>query len=147
MIPVERKRLEWIDALKGFAMICVVLGHAVDGYIRAQLFPEDVVLMKRLFDFLYCFHMPLFFAISGIACRIAYFTPASNGKGTELGRKQAFLNQIGNLVLLYFIYSLIIGLLKIALSDVVNRTLSWTDLLPRWIHIQALIRHISLTPA
>lgn len=27
------ERLTWIDAIKGFAMITVILGHAVNGYL------------------------------------------------------------------------------------------------------------------
>lgn len=28
-----KKRISWIDSLKGFAMLCVVLGHVADGYL------------------------------------------------------------------------------------------------------------------
>lgn len=44
-------RIEWIDILKGFGMICVVLGHL------SPSLPVE--------QFIYSFHMPLFFFLSG----------------------------------------------------------------------------------
>ncbi|PWH82387.1 hypothetical protein DIS18_09035 [Algibacter marinivivus] len=43
-------KLPWIDVIKGFGMICVVIGHIYDGDISRTMF---------------IFHMPLFFFISG----------------------------------------------------------------------------------
>lgn len=48
----QNRRIEWIDSLKGFAIILVVLGHNTGGENAA-------------YRFLYTFHMPLFFLISG----------------------------------------------------------------------------------
>ena len=44
-------RIEWLDNLKGFGVLCVLLGHL-------SVFP----FAERYF---YSFHMPLFFFISG----------------------------------------------------------------------------------
>lgn len=51
-----KQRIEWLDALRGFAMVCVVLGHAAS-------VPKDIEL------WIYAFHMPLFFMISGFLFR------------------------------------------------------------------------------
>ncbi len=48
---MENKRLAFIDALKGFGIICITLGHL----------NCDIWLKK----YLYSFHVPLFFFISG----------------------------------------------------------------------------------
>jgi fucose 4-O-acetylase-like acetyltransferase len=48
-----KERIGWIDALRGFAMICVVFGHM---HITSK---EEA--------FFYGFHLPLFFIISGMA--------------------------------------------------------------------------------
>jgi fucose 4-O-acetylase-like acetyltransferase len=54
------QRIEFIDLLKGFAIFCVLWGHSIqylrDGY---DFFHDPV------FEFIYSFHMPLFFMISG----------------------------------------------------------------------------------
>ena len=43
-------RIEWIDALKGFAIILVIIGHTTIS-----------VTNKETFVWIYSFHMPLFF--------------------------------------------------------------------------------------
>lgn len=45
------KRIQWIDNLKGFSILLVLLGHSF--------------ISEDLYRFIYTFHMPLFFAISG----------------------------------------------------------------------------------
>lgn len=47
----KAQRLKWVDALKGFGILCVVFGH---------LYPN--IAIER---YIYSFHMPLFFALSG----------------------------------------------------------------------------------
>lgn len=58
-------RITWIDTMKGVAMIAVVLGHVVQGYLVAGMFPEERTILQALFDFIYTWHMPLFFMASG----------------------------------------------------------------------------------
>ncbi|MBX6362204.1 MAG: acyltransferase family protein [Acidobacterium ailaaui] len=48
-------RILWVDICKGLGIICVVLGHAMDG--------------TALQRFIYTFHMPLFFFLSGFLHR------------------------------------------------------------------------------
>ena len=48
-------RLYYIDILKGFAILCVVAGHIATYNTNANI----------IIDFVYSFHMPLFFFISG----------------------------------------------------------------------------------
>ena len=46
---IETKRIEWLDVIKALGIILVYFGHAhVSGYI-----------------YIYMFHMPMFFIISG----------------------------------------------------------------------------------
>ena len=47
----EQSRADWIDVLKGIGIILVVIGH-----VNTKGF---------LVQWLYTFHMPLFFALSG----------------------------------------------------------------------------------
>lgn len=50
------------DALKGFAMFLVILGHAI---IFFPLNLHENVACDYIYRFIYTFHMPLFFCISG----------------------------------------------------------------------------------
>ncbi|HSI76282.1 MAG TPA: acyltransferase family protein [Lunatimonas sp.] len=60
----NKKRIEYIDALKGFAIFLVLWGHSLqylkNGYDAFQ---------NPVFEFIYSFHMPLFFMISGFFFR------------------------------------------------------------------------------
>ena len=59
----ERNRLEYLDFLKGLAILFVVMGHFL-----AWTFPPDIVRGQNAMfvkEFIYSFHMPLFFFISG----------------------------------------------------------------------------------
>ncbi len=49
------KRIEWIDAAKAIGIILVILGHSYDCYARG---------------YLYGFHMPLFFFLSGLTFKL-----------------------------------------------------------------------------
>lgn len=52
---MSQKRLEYIDILKGIGITLVVLGH--------------VTTNSDLYHFIYAFHMPLFFIVSGMFLR------------------------------------------------------------------------------
>lgn len=55
-IQEQKDRIEWIDVLKGVAIILVYLGHS--------LFPQTLRVL------IYAFHMPLFFFLSGITLNV-----------------------------------------------------------------------------
>lgn len=60
-----KKRLEYIDQMKGFAILLVVVGHVFEFSFRAQ--GEDYV--SPWHDVIYSFHMPLFAFLSGLFIR------------------------------------------------------------------------------
>lgn len=66
----NRPRLRWLDIAKGLGIILVVLGHAERGLLHSSLQP-CLVSPAVLDDWIYAFHMPLFFLVSGIALRLA----------------------------------------------------------------------------
>lgn len=62
--PVEARRVESIDVAKGVAIALMVFGHVLGGMLaRKWLSPADD--WQGLYDFIYLFHMPVFFMISG----------------------------------------------------------------------------------
>lgn len=58
---MTKKRVEYIDITKAFAIFCVLLGHSID-----WSFPGDASEENGLFQFIYSFHMPLFMMLSGM---------------------------------------------------------------------------------
>lgn len=62
----ERNRIVGIDSLKGFAILTVVFGHCIDWILKAEIYPNFNQILYVLFNFIYSFHMPLFFMISGL---------------------------------------------------------------------------------
>ena len=50
------KRINYIDIAKGLAIICVIIGHTFAKYDK---------LDRLVITFIYSFHVPLFFILSG----------------------------------------------------------------------------------
>ena len=57
------KRLEYIDLAKGVMILLVVAGHIVQYYLQGYV-------QHKLWTFIYSFHMPLFFLLSGFVMGI-----------------------------------------------------------------------------
>lgn len=58
-------RIVYIDALKGFGILLVVVGHVI------QFFTDEIHVPAalKLWTFIYSFHMPLFFFLSGMVVK------------------------------------------------------------------------------
>lgn len=117
------QRIGYIDALKGFAIICVVVGHIVGGYYDANTFPQSANLLYTVHNIIYIFHMPLFMAISGFVYCAAYFD--TNG----YPKKSRIYNQILNMICVYILFSLIYGAVKLLFSRFVTNDISIIDII------------------
>lgn len=60
-----KERIVYIDRLKGFAILLVVIGHVVQFLYCPNKFDTNIV-----FRFIYSFHMPLFFILSGMVTNL-----------------------------------------------------------------------------
>src|SRR5437763_1326877 len=61
---LQKSRLEWIDYLRGIAIILIVYRHVLIGIQRGHIqVPQALVDANMIF---YSFRMPLFFILSGI---------------------------------------------------------------------------------
>lgn len=58
-------RLTWPDQAKGLGILLVVIGHVWRGLQAANLLPADG-MFQTIDRLIYAFHMPLFFALSGL---------------------------------------------------------------------------------
>ena len=112
-------RIKYINALKGFAAICVVIGHISNGYMGEH---SASTLYYDIFNAVYAFHMPLFFVISGFLFGRTYFRDGQIDKS----RIKA---QVIRLACLYLFYSLILGGSKILFDQYVVNQVTPKDLL------------------
>ena len=115
-------RIGYIDALKGFAALCVVFGHVAQGYIGAGMYPENLSLLKAIYNCTYSFHMPLFYIISGYLYHHSYFRE-------DRPQRKRIRAQVFNLVGIYILFSVAFGLFKIICSQYTNNETTFHDIL------------------
>ena len=108
-------RIDWIDALKGFAILSVVIGHCIADSISSQTFPEYAALLQMMYDAIYSFHMPLFFMISGY---VFYLTKSYRKWKTK----------VLDFSIVYVIWSTLMWFSKYMMSGDVNHPVTIIDL-------------------
>ncbi|MGN1328126.1 MAG: acyltransferase family protein [Eubacterium sp.] len=103
-------RIEWLDNAKGLAIILVVVGHLIQ-----TICPD----LQLLFKFIYSFHMPVFFIISGYfiekSSKNKSFLEFANNKAKQLMLPYLFF------VILTAIYDLLTSLLTSDLDNTINQ--------------------------
>lgn len=92
------KRVEALDIAKGFAIICVVLGHVVSR--ESVPGAEWYMTLKAA---IYVFHMPLFMVLSGMALGLSWRSRASWAKVGELVAQRLQL-----LLVPYFLFGIVV---------------------------------------
>ena len=114
-------RLRWLDALKGWAILLVVFGHVLSGYLDAGTYPEAYYSFYHVRTWIYSFHMPLFFLISGYTFTLAYWREGRLDR-PRWGR------QLFNLVYIYLLFSILHWSVKQLFPGSVNETYTLEDL-------------------
>jgi len=108
--------VDWVDYCKGLGIFLVVVGHVLGG-----LQPSGIISDSPWYQFverwLYTFHMPLFFFISGLFVR----------RSTRRSFTGFILDKAAVLIYPYFIWSILQGLLET--SHYVNHPLPAIELL------------------
>jgi fucose 4-O-acetylase-like acetyltransferase len=93
------ERIKWLDTAKGVGIILVILGHAVTTAIR-----EDSKVAMLLYNFIYFFHMPFLFYLSGCGYRL------SKERYLKLELKDFMKKRAKALLIPYVTYSLLVYL-------------------------------------
>jgi fucose 4-O-acetylase-like acetyltransferase len=106
------KRIPWIDAARGICIILVVIGHAINGVWSAGLTASEGILYN-IYYFIYTFHMPAFFVLSGM---LAW--PSVNKNAQRF-----FYNIIKSIAYPYFLYGAIQLLIMNIFSNALNSPL------------------------
>lgn len=114
-------RIEWIDALKGFAILTVVIGHCADGILSAGMYSQYKFELQVLHDAIYSFHMPLFFIVSGFVFWLS--------KSYDRYRTKVF-----DFIIVYVIWDFLTWLVKFLLGSKVNRQVGFEDLIGMFYH-------------
>lgn len=114
MGELKRTKENWVDAVKIFACILVVLGHFFQSMVKSDIIPETH-LYSWFNQTIYYFHVPLFFICSG------YLFQKFTSIGSFGAWKDNFLKKFVSLAIPYFVFSLATYLMKTVFSDSVNK--------------------------
>ena len=101
------KRNEFLDILKGVAIILVIIGHCIQYGSGSNYFSQEMYYSNGLFKFIYSFHMPIFMLISGY---FYYFTIK------KYSTKEIIKSRFTNLLLPIFAFAIIKYLLNVILK-------------------------------
>ena len=88
-----KKRNELLDIMRGIGIILVVFGHAIVPEIR-----NNSGVYKNIYEYIYLFHMPLFFFISGYVFEI--------NKNKYNSKKKFLIRKAKLLIIPYLFFSL-----------------------------------------
>ena len=94
MVNQTRTRLVWVDSLKGWLILLVVLGHALQ-----WTYGNDGIDHSHLWNWIYSFHMAAFMAVSG------WLSYRPEGKAQPIGR--IILRRASQLLVPYFCWSVV----------------------------------------
>lgn len=110
---MSSKREVWVDYVKVFACVLVVLGHFFQSMVKANILPEN-----DLYDWfnatIYYFHVPLFFICSG------YLYQKYSVVDSWPSWKQNIIKKAVVLGIPYFVFSFATWLLKTVFAGAVN---------------------------
>ena len=118
-------RVGWVDDARGIGIVLVVVGHTLPGLWNAGVI-GDGGPQRFLVDWIYAFHMPLFFFLSGLFATRAADEPYRALVATKL-RTIAYP---------YVVWSILQTLMQVALSGLTNKPASpWSLLTVAWLPI------------
>lgn len=97
---MAHQRLMWADALKGWLIILVVLGHAIQNTLG------DACETNHIWNIIYSFHMAAFMAVSGYVA----FRPGSNWGGQFV--RQTICRRFRQLIVPFVLWTIIKQLVR-----------------------------------
>jgi fucose 4-O-acetylase-like acetyltransferase len=65
---LTKARIDWVDYAKGLGIVLVVIGHTLRGEITSAK-GSDLWMVHQIDAWIYAFHMPMFFFLSGLFAR------------------------------------------------------------------------------
>lgn len=124
---MSKKRIAYLDAIKGLALLLVIIGHIMQKFLNFSYYPRSNELIRLFYEVIYSFHMPLFMLVSGFLFYRSYCSAGSSGK---VRMKLHFWN----LFWVYTMFSAVEGLIKLIFSDNVISHVEVKDILLIWVN-------------
>ena len=128
------KRIIWIDIVKIFACILVVLGHLHMSMMLSNYYAKEAIYYWFPIQTIYTFHVPLFFVCSGYLYQMKSF-----GGSIIDDHIKTIISKGLNLIIPYIFFSLVTLLLKVIFSADVNNqatpiidTILFNPVAPYW---------------
>ena len=109
----DKKRIVWIDYLKVFACILVVIGHLIQSLQKSNIDNYESIT-SFINWFIYLFHMPLFFAVSG------YLYEINKKQFSWKQYKNFVIKKIINLGVPYIVFYLLYVIINMIFASSVN---------------------------
>ena len=104
-------RVDWVDIAKGLGIILVVFGHVIRGLVNGNVWMWTTT--SHFIDgWIYAFHMPLFFFLSGLFLV----------RSAEKPWLKFITEKIRTLAYPYFVWSVITILVKTPMSGITNHS-------------------------
>ena len=98
-----KERLDYIDAIKGFAILLVVMGHVLAWAFSSLSDAQALGKPMLLWNCIYAFHMPLFIFVSGLLFGLSRF-PTANSYVTKV------ISRFWRLIIPYFVCGVLVYL-------------------------------------
>lgn len=118
----NKQRIEWIDYLKAFACLLVVIGHLIQSLQKSNIDPY-VNITSFIDYFIYLFHMPLFMCVSG-------FLYCKYSKRYTINEYRKFtIKKFLNLAIPYFTFYIMFVGINMIFSTSVNTKRGIDDIL------------------
>ncbi|NES80202.1 MAG: acyltransferase [Moorea sp. SIO2B7] len=117
MKSTKRERLRWVDYAKGIGIFLVVFGHTIRSLVNSSILQQSKVVLFSD-QWIYGFHMPLFFFLSGLFLERAASKPL----------KDFLINRLKIIVYPYVVWSLLQGILQVIASSNTNNPVFFGDL-------------------
>lgn len=117
-----KERILAIDWLRGVGIILVVLGHSLS-YNTPTGINENYYLRNLIYNFIYSFHMPLMFVVSGIVFSRKIITSQS----TDF-KLSVIKSRFQKLMIPYFVYAVFYLPLKIIFASLARKQIEASDI-------------------
>ena len=114
---LKQQRLRWVNYAKGIGIFLVVLGHTLRSLVDSSIL-ESSTAVRASDHWIYAFHMPLFFFLSGL-----FINPSASKPLIEF-----VVDKLRAIAYPYLVWSVLQSILQAVASRYTNSQASFADL-------------------